>query len=311
MSPDHFRQQNRGGKGVKGMQVLDADYTTQLETAKAKDNILFFTNQGRVYMMKVYEIPESSRTSRGTPVINLISLMPDEKVTAMVTQREIDQDSMILMATKNGTIKKTRAYEYRNVRKTGLLAITLKEGDELIAVKNTDGNARVLLVSKNGNVILFNEQDARLCGRTSIGVRGIRLKEGDELVSMETEEPDKTVLFVSENGMGKRSKFDDFGFQKRGGQGSRGYKITDKTGVLVGTAQVSEGDEIILITTEGIVIRTTVDTVPVLGRTTSGVKLMNIKKDGEERVSSFAIFRSEEEDIVEEGEDDGEGSEET
>ena len=312
MSPDHFRQQNRGGKGVKGMQVLDADYTTQLETAKAKDNILFFTNQGRVYMMKVYEIPESSRTSRGTPVINLISMMSDEKVTAMVTQRDIDQDSMILMATKNGTIKKTRAYEYRNVRKTGLLAITLKEDDELIAVKNTDGNARVLMVSKNGNVILFNEQDARLCGRTSIGVRGIRLKEGDELVSMETEEPEKTVLFVSENGMGKRSKFDDFGFQKRGGQGSRGYKITDKTGVLVGTAQVSEGDEIILITTEGIVIRTTVDTVPVLGRTTSGVKLMNIKKDGEEKVSSFAVMRTEDEDIVdEEGEDDGEGSEET
>ncbi len=312
MSPDHFRQQNRGGKGVKGMQVLDADYTTQLETAKAKDNILFFTNQGRVYMMKVYEIPESSRTSRGTPVINLISMMSDEKVTAMVTQRDIDQDSMILMATKNGTIKKTRAYEYRNVRKTGLLAITLKEGDELIAVKNTDGNARVLMVSKNGNVILFNEQDARLCGRTSIGVRGIRLKEGDELVSMETEEPEKTVLFVSENGMGKRSKFDDFGFQKRGGQGSRGYKITDKTGVLVGTAQVSEGDEIILITTEGIVIRTTVDTVPVLGRTTSGVKLMNIKKDGEEKVSSFAVMRTEDEDIMdEEGEDDGEGSEET
>ena len=289
MSPDNFRAQNRGGRGIKGMQVIDADYITQLMTAKAKDHILFFTNLGRAYMMKVYEIPESSRTSRGTPIINLLPLMPDEKVTAMVAQRDMDHDSIILMATRDGTVKKTRAYEYRNVRKNGLLAITLKEGDELIAVKNTDGHSKVLLISKYGNAVFFNEEDARLCGRTSIGVRGMRLKGDDCVVSMEIEEPNKTLLFVSENGLGKRSPFSDFSIQNRGGQGSRCYKVTDRSGGLVGTTLVGDGDEIMLITTEGIIIRTTVDTVPLLGRTTSGVKLMNVNTEKEERISSFTV----------------------
>ncbi|MBR0086348.1 MAG: DNA gyrase subunit A [Lachnospiraceae bacterium] len=310
MSPDNFRAQNRGGKGIRGMQVLDDDYTTQLQTAKAKDNILFFTNRGRAYMMKVYEIPESSRTSRGTPIINLLSLMPDEKVTAMVAQRDIDHDSMILMATRNGTVKKTRAYEYRNVRKNGLIAITLRDDDELIGVKNTDGHSNVLLVSEKGNSIFFNEEDIRLCGRASIGVRGMKLRPGDRVVSMETEEEGKTVLFVSENGIGKRTAFSEFTLQNRGGQGSRGYRITDKTGLLVGTMLVSEGDEIMLITTEGIIIRTTVDTIPVLSRTSSGVKLMNVGKDNGEKVSSFTVMQKNEDDtLTEEGTDPEENEE--
>ena len=294
MSPDNFKAQNRGGRGIRGIQVIDEDYTTQLANAKAKDNILFFTNQGRVYMMKVYEIPESSRTSRGTPVINLISMMSDEKVTAMVTQREMDHESLILMATKNGTIKKTKGYEYRNVRKNGLLAISLREDDELISVKNALPGQEVLLVSRKGYTIRFNEKDARLCGRTSIGVRGMKLKGDDELVSMEIVDNEKTILFVAENGIGKRTQFEDFSLQNRGGQGSRGYRITEKTGDLIGTTLVSEGDEILLITTEGIIIRTNVDSIPVLGRTTSGVKLMNVNKENNEKISSFARMNREE-----------------
>ena len=296
MSLDNFKAQNRGGKGIRGMQVLDEDYTARLQMAKAKDNIMFFTNQGRVYYLKVYEIPESSRTSRGTPVINLIQLQPDEKVTAMITQRELDEDRFILMATKDGTIKKTPAFEYRNVRKTGLLAITLKEGDELISVKDTAGTEEILLVTKKGMTIRFNEDTVRLCGRTSIGVRGIRLSEGDELVSMEISDPEKSVLFVSENGLGKRTHIEDFTVQGRGGKGSKGYKITEKTGCLIGTESVYGDEEIMIITTEGIVIRTKIDSIPILGKTTSGVKLINISKDSEEKVSSFTIVTADSEE---------------
>ena len=291
MSIDNFKAQNRGGRGVKGMQVLDEDYTTSLEMTKNKDNIMFFTNQGRVYKLKVYEIPESSRTGRGTPVINILPLQAEEKVTALVTQRELDTDRYILMATKNGTVKKTPAYEYRNVRNSGLLAITLNEGDELISVRDTAGTEDVLLVARSGNSICFNEEEVRVTGRTSIGVRGIRLQEGDELVSMEVRDPEKTVLFISENGLGKRTDFDDFNRQGRGGKGARGYKITEKTGALVGTMSVTPDDEIMIITTGGVVIRTSVSSIPVLSKTTSGVKLINMAKDGESKVSSFTVVK--------------------
>ena len=304
MSLDNFKAQNRGGRGVKGMSVIDNDYTAQLQMTATKDNIMFFTNQGRVYLLKVYEIPESSRTSRGTPIINLIALQPEEQVTAMITQKELDQESYILMATKDGTIKKTAASEYRNVRKTGLLAITLKENDELISVKDTKGDENILLVTKQGNSICFNEEDVRICGRTSIGVRGIRIPEDDEVVSMEVQNPDKTILFVSENGLGKRTNFEEFNLQGRGGKGARGYKVTEKSGLIVGTESISDGEEVMIITTEGIVIRTPVESIPVLGKTTSGVKLINIAKDSDAKVASFTVVTASEEDNEEENSED-------
>ena len=293
MSLDNFKAQNRGGRGIRGMQVIDEDYTTDLLMTATKDNIMFFTNQGRVYMLKVYEIPESARTSRGTPIINLLQLQPEEKVQQVITAKGLDEESYILMATRDGTIKKTPASEYRNVRKTGLLAINLKEGDEVISVKNTRGDEKILLVSKFGNTILFDEQDVRICGRNSIGVRGMRLPGNDEVVSMEIYEEDKDVLFVSENGMGKRTAFKEFNIQGRGGKGSRGYKVTDKTGGIVGTESVSDGEEIMIITTEGIIIRTPVSTISQLGKSTSGVKLINIDKESDAKVSSFTVVSAE------------------
>ena len=293
MSLDNFKAQNRGGRGIRGMQVIDEDYTTDLLMTATKDNIMFFTNQGRVYMLKVYEIPESARTSRGTPIINLLQLQPEEKVQQVITAKGLDEESYILMATRDGTIKKTPASEYRNVRKTGLLAINLKEGDEVISVKNTRGDEKILLVSKFGNTILFDEQDVRICGRNSIGVRGMRLPGNDEVVSMEIYEEDKDVLFVSENGMGKRTAFKEFNIQGRGGKGSRGYKVTDKTGGIVGTESVSDDEEIMIITTEGIIIRTPVSTISQLGKSTSGVKLINIDKESDAKVSSFAVVSAE------------------
>ncbi len=296
MSLDSFKEQSRGGRGVKGMQVLDEDYTTALEMTLNKSNVMFFTNQGRVYKLKAYEIPESQRTSRGTPVINLLQLQPGEKVTALVTQRGLDENRYIVMATKYGTVKKTKASEYRNVRQTGLIAINLNEGDELISVKDTDGESNVLLVAQSGNSIFFNEKEIRLSGRNSIGVRGIKLLPGDELVSVEVEDPGKTILFVSENGLGKRTAFDEYNRQGRGGKGAKGYKVTEKSGQLVGTVLVEPGDGILLITTGGTVIRTTVDGIPLLSKTTSGVKLMSIGKDSETKIASFTVIRGGSED---------------
>ena len=305
MSLDNFKAQNRGGRGIRGMQVIDEDYTTDLQMTGTKDNIMFFTNQGRVYMLKVYEIPEAARTSRGTPIINLLQLQPEEKVTQVITAKGLDEESYILMATRDGTIKKTPASEYRNVRKNGLIAITLKEGDELIGVKNTKGEVKILLISKQGNTICFDEQNVRICGRSSIGVRGMKLFGDDEVVSMEIVEEGKDCLFVSENGLGKRTAFSEFNTQGRGGKGARGYKVTDKTGGIVGTESVSEGEEIMIITTEGIIIRMPVNTISQLGKTASGVKLINIDKESEARVASFTVIR--EEDL--EGEESPEATE--
>ncbi len=294
MSLDNFRAQNRGGRGIKGMAVLNDDYTTGLQLTGTKDNMLFFTNQGRIYLLKTYEIPVASRTSRGTPLINLIQLQPGEKVTSMITGKGMSEEEVaqryIVMATKNGTIKKTPAKEYGNVRKNGLIAITLKEGDELVSVKETVGGEDVLLVAKSGNSIRVNEDSVRICGRRSIGVRGMDLREGDELVSMEVASSDQEILFVSENGLGKRTYMREFNTQGRGGKGSRGYKITEKTGSLVGTATVTGDDEIMLMTTEGIVIRTVIESIPVLSKTTSGVKLMNIDRESSAKIASFTII---------------------
>lgn len=292
MTVDTFKSQNRGGKGIKGMQTIDEDYIEELFMTTSHHYIMFFTNMGRVYRLKAYEIPESSRTARGTAIVNLIQLQPEEKITAVIPINEYKEDHYLFMATKSGVVKKSPIMEYANIRKTGLLAITLKENDELIEVKFTDKDQDVFLVTKNGQCIRFHETDVRSIGRTAMGVRGINLDGDDEVIGMQLNSQGEALLFVSEKGMGKRTAMTEFTPQHRGGKGIRCYKITDKTGDVVGVKAVDEGNEVMMITTEGVVIRMAVDGISMLGRNTSGVKLMNV--DDNVIVASLAKVRDEE-----------------
>lgn len=292
MTVDTFKSQNRGGKGIKGMQTIDEDYIEELFMTTSHHYIMFFTNMGRVYRLKAYEIPESSRTARGTAIVNLIQLQPEEKITAVIPINEYKEDHYLFMATKSGVVKKSPIMEYANIRKTGLLAITLKENDELIEVKFTDNDQDVFLVTKNGQCIRFHETDVRSIGRTAMGVRGINLVGDDEVIGMQLSSQGEALLFVSENGMGKRTMMTEFTPQHRGGKGIRCYKITDKTGDVVGVKAVDEENEVMMITTEGVVIRMGVDGISMLGRNTSGVKLMNV--DDNVIVASLAKVRDEE-----------------
>lgn len=299
MTVDTFKSQNRGGKGIKGMQTIDEDYIEELFMTTSHHYIMFFTNMGRVYRLKAYEIPESSRTARGTAIVNLIQLQPEEKITAVIPINEYKEDHYLFMATKSGVVKKSPIMEYANIRKTGLLAITLKENDELIEVKFTDNDQDVFLVTKNGQCIRFHETDARSIGRTAMGVRGINLDGDDEVIGMQLSSQGEALLFVSEKGMGKRTMMTEFTPQHRGGKGIRCYKITDKTGDVVGVKAVNEENEVLMITTEGVVIRMGVEGISMLGRNTSGVKLMNL--DDNVIVASMAKVRDEE--VEEETED--------
>lgn len=299
MTVDTFKSQNRGGKGIKGMQTIDEDYIEELFMTTSHHYIMFFTNMGRVYRLKAYEIPESSRTARGTAIVNLIQLQPEEKITAVIPINEYKEDHYLFMATKSGVVKKSPIMEYANIRKTGLLAITLKENDELIEVKFTDNDQDVFLVTKNGQCIRFHETDARSIGRTAMGVRGINLDGDDEVIGMQLSSQGEALLFVSEKGMGKRTMMTEFTPQHRGGKGIRCYKITDKTGDVVGVKAVDEENEVLMITTEGVVIRMGVEGISMLGRNTSGVKLMNL--DDNVIVASMAKVRDEE--VEEETED--------
>ena len=292
MTVDTFKSQNRGGKGIKGMQTIDEDYIEELFMTTSHHYIMFFTNMGRVYRMKAYEIPESSRTARGTAIVNLIQLQPEEKITAVIPINEYKEDHYLFMATKSGIVKKSPIMEYANIRKTGLLAITLKENDELIEVKFTDNDQDVFLVTKNGQCIRFHETDVRSIGRTAMGVRGINLDGDDEVIGMQLNSQGEALLFVSENGMGKRTAMTEFTSQHRGGKGIRCYKITEKTGDVVGVKAVDEENEVMMITTEGVVIRMGVKGISMLGRNTSGVKLMNV--DDNVIVASLAKVRDEE-----------------
>ena len=292
MTVDTFKSQNRGGKGIKGMQTIDEDYIEELFMTTSHHYIMFFTNMGRVYRMKAYEIPESSRTARGTAIVNLIQLQPEEKITAVIPINEYKEDHYLFMATKSGVVKKSPIMEYANIRKTGLLAITLKENDELIEVKFTDNDQDLFLVTKNGQCISFHETDVRPIGRTAMGVRGINLDGDDEVIGMQLNSQGEALLFVSENGMGKRTAMTEFTPQHRGGKGIRCYKITEKTGDVVGVKAVDEENEVMMITTEGVVIRMGVDGISMLGRNTSGVKLMNL--DDNVIVASLAKVRDEE-----------------
>ena len=289
MSLDNFRAQNRGGKGIKGMETIDDDYIEELLMTTSHHYLMFFTNTGRVYRMKAYEIPETSRTARGTAIINLLQLQPGEKITAVIPIREYTEGHFLFMATKKGIVKKTPITDYANVRKTGLAAINLREDDELIEVKKTDNNQDIFLVTKYGQCIRFKETDVRKTGRTSMGVIGMNLTDGDEVVGMQMESQGDSLMIVSEKGLGKCTLISEFTTQNRGGKGVKCYKITEKTGNIVGVKAVNHDNEIMLITTEGIIIRIKVADTALLGRITSGVKLINL--DENVTVASIAKVR--------------------
>ncbi len=308
MTIDNFKSQHRGGKGIKGMQTIDEDYIEDLFMATTHHYLMFFTNKGRVYRIKAYQIPESGRTSRGTAIVNLLQLLPEEKITAVISLREYKEDTYLFMATKNGLVKKTSITEYMNIRKTGLQAINLREDDDLIEVKVTDDEKNILLVTRQGMCIMFKETDVRPTGRTSMGVRGMNLSFDDEVIGMQLNTQGEELLLVSEFGMGKRTSIEEFGIQHRGGKGVKCYKITEKTGNVVGAKAVHEDQEVMLITNEGIIIRIEVSGISILGRITSGVKLMNLDHTKDIVVASIAKVRKEE--TSEENESE-EASEET
>ncbi len=288
MTSDNFRSQNRGGKGIKGMQTIEEDYIENISMATTHHYLMFFTNKGRVYRMKAYEIPESGRTSRGTAIVNLLQLMPEEKISAVISIKEYSEDNYLFMATKTGIVKKTPIKDYQHIRKTGLQAITLREDDELIEVKVTDGEQDILLATREGQCIRFHEKDVRSMGRIAMGVRGINLGREDEVVGMQMSSQGDNLLLVSEHGMGKRTNINEFSPQFRGGKGVKCYKITPKTGQVVAAKIVEDGSDIMLITNEGIIIRTGVDGISILGRVTSGVKLMNLDEEKDIRIASIA-----------------------
>ena len=294
MSNDTFKAQHRGGKGIKGMQTLEEDYVEELFMSNTHHFIMFFTSTGRVYRLKGYEIPESSRTSRGTAIINLLQLMPGEKITAVIPIQHYGDDSYLVMATKKGLIKKTPLRDYANVRKTGLAAITLRDDDELIEVKFTDGNQEIILATKYGQCIRFSEKDVRPTGRTSMGVRGINLADRDEVIGMQLVIQGSDLLIVSEKGMGKRTSIEEFTAQNRGGKGVKCYKIMEKTGNVVGIKAVNEEDQIMIINKGGIIIRMHCSGISVLGRITSGVKLINLSEG--DSVASIAKVREKDEE---------------
>lgn len=302
MSPDHFKAQNRGGKGIKGMNILDEDYIADLITINNHDYVLFFTNLGRVYQLKGYEIPEASRTARGPAVINLLQLQAGEKVTSIL-RNEGHETGYLTMATKLGMIKRTNLSEYGNIRKIGLAAISLREGDELIDVHVTDGKRDIIMISHLGQCIRFDENDARATGRVSMGVKGMNLADGDSVIGMQVAEENGELLFVSEMGMGKKTAMSEFKDQNRGGKGIRCYRVNAKTGNLAGVKVYKEGYELMLITTEGTVIRMKTDTIPVLGRDTSGVKLMQVDQENVKVSSIELIEESKEEEFAETSEE--------
>ena len=293
MSPDNFNVQNRGGKDIKGMQTIDDDFIEDIVMSTTHNDIYFFTNKGRVYTIKGYKIPEASRTARGVAIVNLLQLQPDEKISAIIPSEARSRDGYLFMVTKKGTIKKCQINLFDNIRKNGLAAINLTEDDELIEVKVTHGDDDLIIVSKYGMCIRINDKDIRAMGRGATGVRGMRLNKGDEVIGMQLASQGEYLLLVSEYGYGKRTKISEFKVQNRGGKGIICYKDNEKTGKLVGAKLVNEDREILLITTEGIVIRIEVSGISILGRAASGVKLMNIDRESDTKIASIAKIREE------------------
>ena len=305
MNVDNFKSQHRGGKGIKGMETIDEDYIVEMMLTTSHHYLMFFTNTGRVYRMKAYEIPECSRTARGTAIVNLLQLQPDEKITSMIALKEYSENQYLFMATKNGIVKKTKITDYENIRKTGLAAINLREDDRLIEVKLTDNKEDIILITKFGQCIRFHETDVRNTGRTSMGVIGMSLTDQDEVIAMQLASQGDSLMIVSEKGLGKCTLIDEFTPQNRGGKGVKCYKITDKTGNIIGCKAVNQEDEMMLINTEGIIIRIKVNDTALLGRITSGVKLINV--DEGVTVASIAKVRKEDM-IMEESEENQEDS---
>ncbi len=308
MTVGNFHSQNRGGKGIKGMQTLEDDFIKDLIMTTTHHYLMFFTNTGKVYRLKGYEIPEAGRNARGTAIINLLQLLPGEKITAVIPMEQNENSKYLMMATKKGLVKKTPIREYENVRKVGLAAISLRDEDELIEVKCTDGNKDIILITKFGQCIRFKETDVRSTGRISIGVRGMNLAADDTVQAMQLDSQGDCLLIVSEKGMGKRTPLDEFTCQNRGGKGVKCYKITEKTGNVVGAKAVNEDEEIMMITTEGIIIRLHCSDISIVGRVTSGVKLMDVNDDV--AIASFEKVRKPAEsglggDIHEENSSDG------
>ena len=298
MTVDNFRSQHRGGKGIKGMQTLEDDFIEELLMTTTHHYLMFFTNMGKVYRLKAYEIPEAGRTARGTAIVNLLLLQSGEKITSVIPIREFKEGKYLMMATRKGLVKKTPITDYANVRKTGLGAIALREDDELIGVKITDNRKDIILVTKYGQCIRFKETDVRSTGRISMGVRGMNLVDRDEVVAMQLSSQGDYLLVVSENGMGKRTSISEFTVQNRGGKGVKCYKITEKTGNVVGAKAVNEENEIMLINTEGIIIRMECGGISVNGRIASGVKLIDLKQGV--TVASIAKVREKKESLPEE-----------
>ena len=306
MTVDNFRSQNRGGKGIKGMQTIEDDYIDELLMTTTHHYLMFFTNMGKVYRLKAYEIPEAGRTARGTAIINLLQLQAGEKITAVLSLKDYSQGQYLFMATKSGIVKKTPIQDSANVRKTGLAAISLKDDEELIEVKFSDNKKDIILVTKYGQCIRFKDTDVRSTGRVSMGVRGINLSDGDEIIGMQLCSQGDYLLIVSEKGMGKRTSMSEFSVQNRGGKGVKCYKITDKTGNVVGVKAVNDDNEVMMITTEGIIIRIACSDISILGRITSGVKLMNL----DEKVSVASIAKVREKEDKAEGNEQEEAEEE-
>ena len=294
MNVDNFKSQHRGGKGIKGMETIDEDYIVEMMLTTSHHYLMFFTNTGRVYRMKAYEIPECSRIARGTAIVNLLQLQPDEKITSMIALKEYSENQYLFMATKNGIVKKTKITDYENIRKTGLAAINLREDDRLIEVKLTDNNEDIILITKFGQCIRFHETDVRNTGRTSMGVIGMSLTDQDEVIAMQLASQGDSLMIVSEKGLGKCTLINEFTPQNRGGKGVKCYKITDKTGNIVGCKAVNQEDEMMLINTEGIIIRIKVNDTALLGRITSGVKLINV----DEGVTVASIAKVRKEDMI-------------
>ncbi len=297
MPVDQFKAQNRGGKGIKGMQTIDDDFIEELLMPTTHHNLMFFTNQGRAYKMKAYEIPEASRNSRGTAIVNLLSLQPEEKVTAIIPIRDQVESKYLFMATKQGFVKRTPMQYFANMRSSGLLAISLREGDELIGVKPMDDEREILLITKQGMCTRFPGKDVRPQGRSAMGVRGIRLRQDDEVIGMQLVGQGECLLFVTEGGLGKRTKVSDFPIHHRGGKGILCYRVTEKTGPLVDVKSVDEGQEVLLMSTAGILIRTKVDQISVLGRNASGVKVMEVSPEENIVVASMTKVRETIEDM--------------
>ena len=308
MTVDNFKSQNRGGKGIKGMQTIEEDFIADLLMTTTHHYVMFFTNFGRVYRLKAYEIPEAGRTARGTAIINLLQLAPEEKISAIIPVKEYEENENLFMVTRKGIVKKTPILEYSNVRKNGVAAINLREEDELIEVKVTKADSEIFLVTKYGMCIRFKETDVRNTGRTSMGVIGMTLTDNDEIVGMQLDHQGDSLLIVSENGMGKRTELGEFTVQHRGGKGVKCYKVTDKTGYVIGVKAVTDENEIMMITTEGIIIQIRMEEVSLLGRITSGVKLINL--DDGVTVAQIAKVREKVSDGNQEFDDVDEAAEE-